>query len=129
MSCYFQLHPSKESDVLAQCVFDEKRDQYLLLKVGRVGKRRIRGTMLYIRLRNGKFWIEEDMTKEGIATDLLKDIVVGYWSPTWPLAECTQDNHHQVGIFGCQIIESLHIALFLWGQSILSPMTRANRFL
>jgi hypothetical protein len=30
---------SKESDVLAQCVFDEKRDQYLLLKVGWVGKR------------------------------------------------------------------------------------------
>jgi hypothetical protein len=77
---------SKESDV-AQCVFDEKRDQYLLLKVGWVGKRRIRGTTLYIRLRNGKFWIEEDMTEDGIATDLLKagvpkeDIVLAFQPP------------------------------------------------
>ncbi len=79
--------PPKDRDVLAQCVFDEERDHYLLLKVGWVGKRRIRGTTLYVRLRNGKFWIEDDMTEEGIATDLLQagvpkeDIVLAFQPP------------------------------------------------
>ncbi|ETX02246.1 XisI protein [Candidatus Entotheonella palauensis] len=76
-----------EADVLAQCVFDEERDQYLLLKIGWSGQRRIRGTTLYVRLLNNKFWIEEDMTEEGIATELLKagvphqDIVLAFQPP------------------------------------------------
>jgi len=78
---------SKENDVVAQCVFDEERDHYVLLKVGWLGKRRIRGTTLYVRLHNGKFWIEDDMTEEGIATDLVKagvpkeDIVLAFQPP------------------------------------------------
>ena len=80
-------HAVANSDALAQCIFDEERDQYVLLKIGWKGQRRIRGTTLYIRLRNGKFWIEEDMTEEGIATDLLKagvpkeDIVLAFQPP------------------------------------------------
>ena len=80
-------HASRQSDVLAQCVFDAEREQYLLLKVGWVGKRRICGITLYVRLQNGKFWIEEDMTEDGIATDLLtagvpkEDIVLAFQPP------------------------------------------------
>ena len=82
-----ERHTSKDNAVLAQCVFDEERDQYLLLKVGWMGKRRIRGTTLYVRLYNGKFWIEDDMTEEGIATDLVQagvpkeDIVLAFQPP------------------------------------------------
>lgn len=80
-------HSVKDTGVIAQCVFDEERDQYLLLKVGWSGKQRIRCTTLYVRLWNDKFWIEEDMTEEGIATDLLKagvpkdDIVLAFQPP------------------------------------------------
>ena len=76
-----------DADVLAQCVFDEERDQYLLLKAGWSGQRRVRGTILHVRIHNGKFWIEDDMTEEGIATDLLKsdvphqDIVLAFQPP------------------------------------------------
>ena len=33
------------------CVFDEERDCYLVLNVGWVGERRVRGTTLFVRLR------------------------------------------------------------------------------
>ncbi|MBV7337555.1 XisI protein [Chloroflexi bacterium TSY] len=42
---------------------------------------------LYVRIRNGKFWIEEDWTEEGIATHLVEagvpksDIVLGFHAP------------------------------------------------
>jgi hypothetical protein len=80
-------HASKDNNEPAQCVFDAERDQYVLLKVGWSGKRRIRGITLYVRLRNGKIWIEEDMTEDGIATDLVKagvpkeDIVLAFQPP------------------------------------------------
>ena len=82
-----EQHTSECNTVQAQCVFDEERDQYLLLKVGWMGKRRIRGTTLYVRLYHGKFWIEDDMTEEGIATDLVQagvpkeDIVLAFQPP------------------------------------------------
>ena len=47
----------------------------------------IRGITLYVRLCHGKFWIEDDMTEEGIATDLLQagvpkeDIVLAFQPP------------------------------------------------
>ncbi len=77
-----------DAGVLAQCVFDEERDQYLLLKIGWSGQRRVRGTTLYVRLHNGKFWIEDDMTEDGIATELLnadvphQDIVLAFQPPS-----------------------------------------------
>src|SRR4051812_36230608 len=54
------------------CVFDEERDQYLLLKTGWSQNRRVRGTTLYLRLREGKIWVEEDWTEEGIAMELVR---------------------------------------------------------
>jgi hypothetical protein len=69
------------------CVFDEERDHYLLLSVGWSERRRVRGTTLFVRLREGKFWIEEDLTEDGIATELMKagvpkaDIVLAFQPP------------------------------------------------
>jgi hypothetical protein len=56
-------------------ILDEQRDHYLLMSVGWADGRRVRRAVLYVRLRNGKFWIEEDWTENGIATDLLRDAV------------------------------------------------------
>jgi hypothetical protein len=76
-----------EAGVETQCAFDDEHGQYLLISVGWAGDRRIRGTTVYVRLRDGKFWIEEDWTEEGIATELVKagvpkeDIVLGFHPP------------------------------------------------
>jgi hypothetical protein len=42
---------------------------------------------VYVRIRDNKFWIEEDWTEEGIATDLVRagvakeDIVLAFHEP------------------------------------------------
>lgn len=69
------------------CVFDEQRDQYLLLKYGWPHGKRIHYTTLHLHLNNGKIWIEEDWTEEGIAARLVEagvpkeEIVLAFNSP------------------------------------------------
>jgi len=69
------------------CVFDDERGHYLLLKTGWAKGRRVRGMTLFVRLREGKIWVEEDWTEEGIATDLVRagvpptDIVLAFHPP------------------------------------------------
>jgi hypothetical protein len=67
--------------------FDQQRDQYLLFYVGWHGKERDFGVTAYLRIEQGKIWIEEDWTEQGIANELLaagvlpKDIVLGFHHP------------------------------------------------
>jgi hypothetical protein len=76
-----------DSGVETVCAFDEQREQYLLLNVGWQGNRRQRGTPLYLRVRDGKIWVEEDWTEPGVATRLIQagvpkeDIVLGFHAP------------------------------------------------
>jgi hypothetical protein len=78
-------HPPPGVETL--CVFDDERDEYLLVSVGWSGKRRVRGTTLFVRLRQGKIWIEDDWTEYGITKDLLaagvpkEDIVLAFHHP------------------------------------------------
>ena len=71
----------------AHCVIDVEHDQHLLVKTGWTKTQRVRGTTLYLRLRDGKVWIEEDWTEEGISKDLVaagippEDIVLAFHSP------------------------------------------------
>lgn len=65
--------PPEQTGVDCECAFDERRDQYLLLKIGWAGGRRVRATTLHVRIRNERIWIEEDMTEEGLAAQLLRD--------------------------------------------------------
>lgn len=73
--------------VETRCAFDEERDQYLLLRTGWFKGHRVRGATLYLRIRDGKIWIEEDWTEYGIATDLIEagvpkeDIVLAFHPP------------------------------------------------
>jgi len=77
--------PSGIEDHLA---FDETRDHYFWFQVGWNGKQRVSKIMVYLRLQNGKIWIEEDWTEKGIADDLLRAgvlpeaIVLGFQHPT-----------------------------------------------
>lgn len=86
----FNLQPTPGVETLL--VFDEERDHYLLMSLGWAEDRRVRRAILHVRLRNGTFWIEEDWTENGLATDLLQagvpkeDIVLAFHPPerrTW----------------------------------------------
>lgn len=67
--------------------FDEEHDQYLWLQVGWLHSHRVHSITLHLRLHDGKIWIEQDWTENGIATELLKagvsndEIVLGFRHP------------------------------------------------
>ena len=82
-----QLSNSTIQDIELHTVFDEKNDRYVVYRTGWWEKQRIHSTILFLRISDGKIWIEEDGTEEGIATELLiagvpnEDIVLGFRHP------------------------------------------------
>jgi hypothetical protein len=76
-----------ELGVESHVIFDDERDEYLWVQTGWSSQHRVHGVTLHIRLHNGKIWIEQDWTEDGIATDLLKvgvpneDIVLAFYEP------------------------------------------------
>jgi XisI protein len=85
---YYQLYRrSQDPNFETLLLCDESQSQYLLMRLGWEGDRRINRTMIHLRLRDGKIWIEEDNTETGVATDLLaagvphEAIVLGFHPP------------------------------------------------
>jgi hypothetical protein len=78
-----QPTPGVESLLIA----DDERGHYQLFSLGWAGRQRVRNCRVYVRLKDGKFWIEHDLTEGGIATDLLAagvpnaDIVLAFHAP------------------------------------------------
>ena len=76
-----------DPDIPTHFVCDDAGGNYMLITVGWKGKTRHHHITSYVRLEDGKFWIEEEWTEEGIATDLLAagvpntDIVLGFQPP------------------------------------------------
>lgn len=74
-----------EIERLAIC--DEANNSYLLLAIGWDGNRRIHSVVFHLRIRDGKIWIEEDWTENGVAVELMEmgipkdQIVLGFHSP------------------------------------------------
>ncbi len=68
-------------------LMDDERGHYVWMNLGWSGDERVNHTTVHISLHNGKFWIEEDWTEDGIATDLLEagvprdDIVLAFHAP------------------------------------------------
>ena|SRR5689334_22000771 len=68
-------------------IADDKHGEYMLMRVGWRGETRIRRPVFYLRLKDGKIWIEEDWTQEAIATELVRagvphqDIVLAFNPP------------------------------------------------
>ncbi|MEM8639672.1 MAG: XisI protein [Cyanobacteria bacterium P01_G01_bin.54] len=52
-------------------IFDDEHGHYLFVIMGWNKTERLKSTMIHLRLKNDKIWIEEDWTEEGVATDLL----------------------------------------------------------
>lgn len=67
--------------------FDEVRDHYFWAQVGWNRTGRTCGSTVYIRLKDGKVWVEEDLTEPGVTDDLLaagvllEDVVLGFQHP------------------------------------------------
>ena len=76
----------EDENVQIELVFDKSRDRYILIETGWGNGRRIYGTLLHLDIINGKIWIQQDGTEEGIATELValgvpKDhIILGFKS-------------------------------------------------
>jgi hypothetical protein len=66
---------------------DPARAGYLLMDLGWRNGRRVNDILIHARIKDGKIWVEEDWTEEGIATELVRagvpkeDIVLGFQSP------------------------------------------------
>jgi hypothetical protein len=84
---YAQLYSTiSDAGVDTDIIADDEHGDYLLMRVGWRGEMRVRRPVFYLRLRNDKIWIEEDWTKEGIATELAakgvpKDDIVLAFNP------------------------------------------------
>ncbi|BAB77608.1 XisI protein [Anabaena sp. FACHB-709] len=69
-------------------IIDEQRDQYLWLRCGWDGKKRVQHIILYLQIQNGKIWIEEDSTDLAIVDEMLvagipqTDIILGFHHPS-----------------------------------------------
>lgn len=68
-----EMEQQPVTGVDTELIIDEVHDNYMLAPVGWSPQGRIHGATLFVRIRNGKFWIEEDSTEEGIASHLLED--------------------------------------------------------
>jgi XisI protein len=66
---------------------DEAESHYIWMNLGWQNGDRITDMTVYVRVRDGKFWIEEDWTEDGIATNLVsagvprEDIVLAFHEP------------------------------------------------
>ncbi len=88
------LNRRPQSDSETQLVIDEERGQYILHTLGWKDKTRVWNTPLYVRLHNGKIWVETDWIEEGVTEKLLaagvpkEDIVLAFHHPEMrPLTE------------------------------------------
>jgi XisI protein len=89
-----QITNTTDTTISDYLILDEQRDQYLWLRCGWDGKKRVQHIILYLQIKNGKIWVEEDSTDLAIVDDLLAshipktDIILGFHHPSKrPLTE------------------------------------------
>ena len=74
-------------DIEHVVIADHERDQYMLLFVGWVQGRRLLDIGVYLRIRDGKIWIEANYGPDWVAEQLVaagiprQDIVLGFQLP------------------------------------------------
>ena len=88
LSKYVEIFSEPSSETEEILVADDVKGHYLWLGLGWKNGKRQNHQVANIRIRNGKIWIETDLTEQGIATDLLnegvpkKDIVLAFHEPS-----------------------------------------------
>ena len=83
-----QVIPQEDNpDIECELVFDVEHDHYQLLDVGWEGLKRIYNCFIHLDIKNGKIWIQRNMTEVDIAQELVEmgvpkeDIVLGLHPP------------------------------------------------
>ncbi|WP_168633129.1 XisI protein [Dolichospermum sp. UHCC 0260] len=70
-----------------ELIFDIQRNRYLVIHIGWEGENRTYGTMIHVDIKDGKIWIQRDLTEEGVANELVElgvpksDIVLAFRAP------------------------------------------------
>ncbi|MBD1942398.1 XisI protein [Coleofasciculus sp. FACHB-712] len=77
----------RNPDIECQLVVDAEHDHYQLLDVGWEGLKRVYNCFIHLDIKDGKIWIQRNMTEVDIARELVKmgvpkeDIVLGLHPP------------------------------------------------
>lgn len=83
-----QIANTADNTISERLILDSERDQYMWLRCGWDGKKRVQHIILYLQILNGKIWVEEDSTDLTVADDLLAagipktDIILGFHHPS-----------------------------------------------
>lgn len=65
-------YPPKQEQIETLFLRDEAQDQYMLYQMGWLGSKPISNVVILARIKDGKIWIDEDWTEDGIVMDLLR---------------------------------------------------------
>ena len=82
-----QSHRAINDRSEAQAICDTTNHHYLLVYVGWEDETPLYGCSIHVDIKDGKFWIHQDFTEDGIASELLEfgvpktDIVLAFRSP------------------------------------------------
>lgn len=74
-------------EVDVQLIFDIENDHYQWMNVGWEDLNRVYRTVIHLDIKNGKIWLQQNLTEENPAADLVKmgvpreDIVLGLHPP------------------------------------------------
>ncbi len=77
----------QEENCESQLIFDEERDHYLWFDVGWEGSKRIYYSVIHFDIKDGKIWLQQNVTDLNPAEDLIEmgvtreDIVLGLQPP------------------------------------------------
>jgi len=83
ISEYAKLRPS-HGNIHLEPIFDDVNSRYALMQFGWDRERRVRGNLIYVRIKDGKVLIEYDGIEGGITQDLIQrgipeqDIVLAF---------------------------------------------------
>ncbi len=75
-------------EIEKQMIFDTVREHYQILNVGWRNSKRTFGCSVHIDIKDGKIWIQENLTEIDLAQELINkgvkktDIVLAYLSPS-----------------------------------------------
>lgn len=76
-----------DNDVEVQLIFDTQSDRYLWMNIGWQNFKRIYTSLVHIDIKDGKIWLQQNLTDQNPAEELVKmgvcreDIVLGLQPP------------------------------------------------
>jgi hypothetical protein len=78
---------AERAEVSDRLALDRKHDQYIWFRFGWSDHQKVQHIIMYLCIKNGKIWVEEDATNLCVVDDLLaaeipeNDIVLGFHPP------------------------------------------------